>query len=81
MAVGNVVGSNIFNVLLCLGISGLPGTLAAPAGFANPDLMALALISLLAVLFLRTERTIRRWEGVTLLGAYGLYLLWAVGRG
>lgn len=81
LAVGNVVGSNIFNLLLCLGLSGLPGTLAAPPGFANPDLMALALISLLAVLFLRTERTIRRGEGATLMGAYGLYLLWAIGRG
>lgn len=81
MAVGNVVGSNIFNVLLCLGLSGLPGTLVARPAFANPDLLALSLVTFLAVLFLRTQRTMMRWEGVTLLGAYGLYLLWALARG
>ncbi|MBI4912993.1 MAG: calcium/sodium antiporter [Acidobacteria bacterium] len=81
MAVGNVVGSNIFNVLLCLGLSGLPGTIAAPSLLANPDLQALVAMTLLAVLFLRTQRTIRRWEGGALLASYGIYMAWAIARG
>ncbi len=81
MAVGNVVGSNIFNVLLCLGLSGLPGSLVARPAFSNPDLLALSLVTFLAVLFLRTQRTMVRWEGGALLGSYGLYLAWAIARG
>lgn len=78
IAVGNVVGSNIFNVFLCLGSAGLPGTLRTLPTLANPDLLALALITLLGLFLLRTERTIRRWEGTLLLGSYGGYLAYLI---
>ena len=81
MAVGNVVGSNIFNVLLCLGAAGLGGRLTSVPTLRNPDLGALVLMTLTGVLLLRTERTIRRWEGGALLGLYFLYLGIAVARG
>jgi cation:H+ antiporter len=81
MAVGNVVGSNIFNILLCLGASGIFGTISSVPAASNPDLLALSLITLLAVLLLRTERTLWRWEGSLLLGGYGAYLIWAIARG
>lgn len=80
MAVGNVVGSNIFNVLLCLGSAGLPGHLSITPALSNPDLGALCLITLLAILLLRTERTIRRWEGGVMLGSFSLYLTWTILR-
>lgn len=78
MAVGNVVGSNIFNILLCMGFAGLPGKLTSLPTLANPDLLALALITLLGLFLLRTERTIRRWEGALLLGSYGGYLAYLI---
>lgn len=78
MAVGNVVGSNIFNVLLCLGAAGLPGTLQAAPTLRSPDLGVLVLFTSLGLLFLRTERTLRRWEGAVLLGGYVGYLAFLI---
>lgn len=78
MAVGNVVGSNIFNILLCLGAAGLPGSLRALPTLHNPDMAFLGGFTLLGILLLRTERTIRRWEGGLLLGSYVGYLAWLV---
>lgn len=76
MAVGNVVGSNIFNILLCLGLAGLPGSLRTMPTLHNPDLAVLGGFTLLGLLLLRTERTIRRWEGGLLFGSYVGYLAW-----
>lgn len=80
IAVGNAIGSNIFNTLLCLGLSGLVGDLrCSPADFSR-DLGALVVLTLVSVVFLRTERTLRRWEAATLLVSYAGFLAFAVLR-
>ena len=72
IAVGNVVGSNIFNLFAVLGI----GSLVAPAGvpvsggaltFDIPVMTAVA-VATLPIFF--TGHTIARWEGAVLLGYY-----------
>ncbi len=80
MAVGNVVGSNIFNVLLCLGGAALPGTLTTTPTGQSPDMGFLMGFTLLGLILLRTERTIRRWEGALLLGSYLGYLAFLILR-
>jgi cation:H+ antiporter len=70
IAIGNVIGSNIFNILLCLGTA---GTLAPiPVGFQSlvVDLGVLVGVTIVALVVLRRERTIRRWEGSLLLLSY-----------
>jgi cation:H+ antiporter len=62
IAVGNVVGSNIFNNLLCLGLAGVVAPISAqPPPFA--DLGALLALTVAALGFLRRERIMRRVEG------------------
>jgi cation:H+ antiporter len=74
IAVGNVVGSNIFNVLLCLGAAGLLGTVSGSPSNLAFDLGVLILMTAAGVVFMRTARTFRRWEGVALLAAYAGFL-------
>jgi cation:H+ antiporter len=80
IAVGNVVGSNIFNILGILGASALAAPLHAP-GIDRVDLAVM--VGFAAALFplLYTGRRLLRWEGTLLLLAYGLYLwkLWPTG--
>lgn len=80
IAVGNVVGSNIFNLLAVLGL----GSLAAPAGleisaaalrFDIPVMTAVAL-ACLPVFF--TGQVIARWEGGLFLGYYAAYTAYLV---
>ncbi|MCH4563621.1 calcium/sodium antiporter [Halomonas sp. EGI 63088] len=85
IAVGNVVGSNVFNILGVLGLTGLlapSGIAASPAmvGFDIPVMIAVAL-ACLPICF--TRGAISRWEGGVLLGyylAYTLYLILAAAR-
>lgn len=78
IAVGNVVGSNIFNILAILGLSGVVarGGLAVAPAIERFDLpvMVAAAVATLPVVF--TGRVVARWEGALFLGAYAAYLLY-----
>ena len=75
IAVGNVVGSNIFNILLVLGLSSIVAPngidVAAPAlAFDLPVMIAVA-VACLPILF--SGYRIARWEGFLFLGYYAAY--------
>ncbi len=80
IAVGNVVGSNIFNLLSVLGITSMvapAGVNVAPAAlnFDIPVMIAVA-VACLPIFF--TGRLIARWEGWLFLGYYVAYTLYLV---
>jgi len=81
IAIGNVVGSNIFNVLLCLGAAGLVGSVGAPLASLSFDFMALGVMTLLAALFIRRARTISRFEGAFSLLLYIVFVTACIVRG
>lgn len=76
IAVGNVVGSNIFNVLLCVGAAGLVRPLSIEFASLRVDLLVLLAMTALSCLALRTERTVTRPEAAVLLGAYAAFSLY-----
>jgi cation:H+ antiporter len=79
IAVGNAIGSNIFNLAAVLGLTALgAGRIAvAPAvlGFDLPVMLAVALVCL-PILF--TGQAVARWEGALLLGYYAAYVVYLV---
>lgn len=81
IAVGNVIGSNIFNILLCLGLAGLFGRITATPKSLWLDLTALILLTLLSALFMRTARTLKRIEAGALLGIYIVFICILIGVG
>lgn len=80
IAVGNVVGSNIFNILAVLGLAGL----AAPAGLpVSPALVAFDVPVMIAVAvaclpIFASGATIARWEGALFLSFYVAYTAYLV---
>ena len=70
LAVGNVVGSNIFNVLLCLGVAALVSPVVQPVRELSLDLFALAALTVVGMVSMRTARSISRVEGGVLVGGY-----------
>jgi cation:H+ antiporter len=74
IAVGNVVGSNIFNVLLILGASGLAGSIDTPMSELVIELVALGGMTLLAAVAMATRRTVGRLEAIVMLLGYVLFL-------
>lgn len=80
IAVGNVVGSNIFNILAVLGISSVVSPTGVPVSaaalqFDIPIMIAVA-IACLPIFF--TGHTIRRWEGFVFLGFYIAYVVYLI---
>ena len=70
IAVGNVTGSNIFNVLLILGLCALLHPMEIERSAAARDIGAMLLASFALVPIMRTGFVISRSEGAVLLGAY-----------
>ncbi|MGN0867750.1 MAG: calcium/sodium antiporter [Oligosphaeraceae bacterium] len=77
IAVGNVVGSNIFNILAILGIAPLIRPIHS-AGIHPLDLLVMAGVTILMLAMAYTGKTIRRWEGALLLLCYLGYMGWLV---
>jgi len=83
LAIGNIVGSNIFNIFWILGVSAI----IRPLTF-NPTLNTDALVAIGATLILfyfiltgKEKRQIERWEGVVLFCFYLIYISFLMWRG
>ncbi len=74
LAIGNVVGSNLFNLTGVLGVAAV--VRPVPGGLLSPlDLIALVALTLLAVAALRTSFRLGRIEGALLLAVYAGYVV------
>jgi len=82
IAIGNIVGSNIFNAFLVLGVSSTIYPVAAP-GNTNVDLVVNVVASLLlfTVLFTGKRGKIDRWEGAVFVTLYAAYVVWLIWQG
>jgi len=81
IAVGNVVGSNIFNVLGCVGLAGLASGydgLPVAAAALNFDLWVMLAVALACLPVFISGREIARWEGGVFLGYYAAYVIYLV---
>ena len=81
IAVGNVVGSNTFNILGCLGLSGLisgdMGLVMAPSLLAF-DIWVMLAVALACLPIFMTGREIARWEGGVFLAYYAAYVAYLI---
>lgn len=80
IAVGNVVGSNIFNILAVLGASGIASGTGLPVSEAarNFDLWVMLAVAFACLPIMITGREIARWEGGVFLAYYAAYTAWLV---
>ncbi len=80
IAIGNVIGSNLFNILFVLGAAGVIRPIDGDLATMRYDLWFLGGMTLLAALLVRTERVVRRWEGALLVLSYVGFLVGLVLR-
>ncbi len=80
IAVGNVVGSNTFNILGGLGITGLvaSGGIIVPASVINFDLWVMLAVCFACIPVFMTGREIARWEGGVFLAYYVAYVAYLI---
>jgi len=75
VALGNVIGSNIFNLLAIIGIASFVGPIQVDPGFLHFDLWVMLGASLLLIPFIYLGRDITRAWGIVLTALYALYLV------
>jgi cation:H+ antiporter len=75
VAIGNVLGSNIFNLLGILGVSALINPLQVTGRIASFDQWVMLAVSIVLFLFLFTGRKLSRIEGIILLVGYISYVI------
>lgn len=77
IAIGNVIGSNVFNILMIIGITGLVKPMHI-AGITTLDLIMMLASMLLMWFFCRTTYKVKHWEGAVLTIIYLAYLTWLI---
>ncbi len=79
IAVGNIVGSNIFNILFVLGVTALICPIPYESKFIIDGIIAVAAVVLLLLcIAFDKERKIRRWGGITMLVCYAGYFAYLI---
>jgi len=73
MVLGNIIGSNIMNMLLVLGTASIVMPLTVDTKIATMALPLMLFLVLLLVVFMKTKREIGRWQGFILLSLYTLF--------
>ncbi|GAA5054621.1 calcium/sodium antiporter [Erythrobacter westpacificensis] len=79
IALGNVLGSNIYNVLFIGGVTGIVAPTEIPAGILQVDLLVLLAVSAIVMLFAFTGGRLSRVEGSLLVAGYAGYVAFTAG--
>ena len=75
MAIGNVIGSNVFNILLILGVTATISPMQIQ-GITTVDLTVMLASILMVWGFAYTKYTVARWEGAVLTTLFFAYMGW-----
>jgi len=78
MAIGNIIGSNIFNILLILGISASISPIGLSLNAPRDLLVMCALSVLMLPMVITHQKKLVRWEGLVLFLIYTVYMVWRV---
>ena len=79
IAIGNVIGSNIFNVFFVLGLTSVVAPLPVPEGFSiDASVGIAAVLLLLTALFIGSRGRLDRWQGIVFVLLYVSYLTYLV---
>jgi cation:H+ antiporter len=76
VAIGNILGSNVYNVLGIGGVTALIAPTAIPAEIVAFDNLVMLAVSVVLMAIMYTGRRVTRGEGALLLAGYGAYVFW-----
>ena len=78
LAIGNIIGSNIFNIAIVLGLPVVILGEVATTAFGAVDVGFMLLAVVLLWIFAATGRRLRRYEGAVMLAVYGVYITYVI---
>lgn len=78
IAIGNIVGSNIFNILFVIGTSAMITPVAYQNQFLIDSILCVATAILLLLLVLNKDKKLKRWGGILMLICYAGYFVYLI---
>lgn len=80
LAVGNAIGSNLFNLLAVLGITAVvsPDAIPVAASAVQVDIPVMVAVAIACLPIFANGHVLNRWEGIVFLGLYAAYITWLV---
>ncbi len=78
IAIGNVIGSNVFNLGLVLGSAALLRPLVLPPELVVRQVLPALVFCVLLIPLALTRKRVDRWEGLLLLAGYAAFLVWTI---
>lgn len=78
IAIGNIVGSNIFNILFVIGTSAMITPVAYQNQFLVDSIFCVATAMLLLLLVLNKDKKLKRWGGILMLICYAGYFVYLI---
>ncbi len=80
LAVGNAIGSNLFNLLAVLGITAIvsPNPIPVAASAVQVDIPVMVAVAVACLPIFANGHVLNRWEGIAFLVTYAAYLAWLV---
>jgi cation:H+ antiporter len=80
IAVGNAIGSNLFNLLGVLGVTAVvsPNAIPVAASAVQVDIPVMVAVAVACLPIFASGHVLHRWEGIVFLVGYGVYLTWLV---
>lgn len=78
LAIGNIIGSNIINVLLILGVVGLITQLKVKKTTYNYEIPFVLMITLLMLILSKWDQSLNRFDGMILLACFGLFFVYLI---
>lgn len=78
IAIGNIVGSNIFNILFVIGTSAMITPVAYQNQFLIDSILCVATAILLLLLVLNKDKKLKRWGGIIMLICYAGYFVYLI---
>jgi len=80
VAFGNIVGSNLYNILGILGVTAIIHPIAIPADIGAVDWIVLIGSAVLMMIFAMSGKRITRLEGAVMLAGYAAYMVYLLAR-
>ena len=75
ISIGNIIGSNIFNILWVMGAAALVSDLAVDNAIFYPNVLIMLIVAALLFAFMVVGRTLKRWQGAVFAAIYVVFLV------
>ncbi len=75
ISIGNIIGSNIFNILWVIGAAALVSDLVVDSMLLYTNIPIMLLVALLLIIFMSAQNRLRRWEGGVFVAIYAVFIL------